>query len=134
MKKSYESPVFFAEAYSFSDSIAACEYKVSVKGPVTLTEGVSLCSLGNCHTFSLKNKALVNSAETSTIVAQAGHTIFNDSPATEEAGEGKCTFDWGGRNNNVVRQTGANFAQSFLGNNAGQDNHSAGYMGEMFFS
>ena len=132
MKKSYESPVFFAEAYSFSDSIAKCEYQVSTRGPVALVEGERLCGgNGNCHQFSFSSGAAIND---SAIGAKAGDTIFNDSPATDKAGEGKCTFDWGGIYKKVVRQTGMSFAQSFFGNEASTGNHSAGYEGEMFFS
>lgn len=45
MKKVYESPVFLAEAYSFSSSIANCGH--SSKEPVTVHVGDPLCLQGD---------------------------------------------------------------------------------------
>lgn len=54
-------------------------------------------------------------------------TLFNDGDATG------CEYDWDGRKN-IVAQTGDNFAVSFYGNNANEDNHAPAYNGQVFMS
>ena len=145
MMKIYESPVFYAEEYTFSDSIAKCEYSVldpdpngnMVAGAVrfgdvdahdgSVDNWVRLCG-GNdnagCHRVNYTEITVGG------IPVTANHTIFNDN---NPAG-GACTFDWGGPNNDEVVQSGRSFAQTFLANSSNPGQHAPGYDGLVFYS
>lgn len=122
MKKVYESPVFLAEAYSFSSSIASCDYSTGPNTPVTIRLGDNLCSVGDQgHKYS------TNSLAYQQFQLQEA-TIFND--GTDNSA---CYFDWAGKGKPVA-QTGKSFAQTFYGNSANEDKHAPGYKGAAFFS
>ena len=111
MKKVYESPVFLAEAYSFSSSIANCTCKTDTNTPTEIRLGQNLCSVGdNGHQYSKKSPAyeLCNSEVT---------TIFNDG-----MNNNACVFDWAGKGK-PVQQTNLSFAKTFYGNGATEKNH-----------
>lgn len=122
MKKVYESPVFLAEAYSFSSSIASCDYSTDPNTPVPIKLGDNLCIVGDKgHKYSEKSLAYQKFH-----LSEA--TIFND--GTDNSA---CIFDWAGKGKPVA-QTGQSFAQTFYGNNASEGNHAPGYNGAAFFS
>ena len=126
MKKVYESPVFLAEAYSFSSSIANCNH--SSKEPVTVRVGEALCLQGDGG-----HKYGGQSGDKGTLVKNEIRevTLFNDG-----AGTG-CPYDWNKNDNQVTGPDGVNygtFAQAFFGNNSNVEQHSLGYGGDAFFS
>lgn len=121
MKRNYVKPVFVAECYSFSSSIAKCGW--SVNDPLTVNKGDNLCKGGNDgHVYKGQNgkKGLLQDAP-DTI------TLFNDGSASA------CQYDWNGETN-IVSQTGADFASSFYGNEADWGSHAPGYKGLVFYS
>lgn len=122
MKKTYEQPRFFAEAYTFSSSIAMCAYETDPNTPVTISLGTNLCTVrDNGHAYSEKSEAYKVSNGLNPV------TIFNDGDSLG------CYFDWAGPGTNVT-QTGHSFAQTFYSNSATPQNHAPGYEGAAFFS
>lgn len=111
MKKVYESPVFLAEAYSFSSSIANCTRKTDTNKPTEIGLGENLCQVGdNGHAYSTKSKAYK-------ICQTEVTTIFNDGIYNNA-----CVFDWAGKGK-LVQQTNLSFAETFYGNGASENNH-----------
>lgn len=135
MKRKYEKPVFYAEGYVFSSSIAACDIDIDITAPLTIERGVTkLCPVDdNGHFFGGKkiNKHGKRGYKGS-ISEEIGDkrdfvTLFNDGDATG------CEYDWDGRAN-IVAQTGDSFAASFFGNEANPGNHAPAYNGQVFMS
>ncbi len=127
MKKVYEKPVFVAEEYTFSDSIAKCDIDIDTTKPLTfIKKQTNACPVGDGHVYG------GNSGNKGTIVTECKGadkiTLFND--GTDATG---CEFDWDGRKN-IVAQTGDNFAVSMYGNDASLGNHSPSYGTQVFLS
>ena len=129
MKREYVKPVFYAEEYVVTNSIAACEF-TDVNEPLTINYGDNVCGHGiDGHVWGGQN------GKSGTIgnVNNGVLTLFNDG-----ADKDACLYDWGGPNNNVVTgpdgESYGSFAQAFYGNSADVGNHSPGYMGQSFFS
>lgn len=140
MKRVYEKPMFYAEAYTFNESIAKCDIDIDTTPPLDLVCGTTNMCTGKInddtdnakedgHTFGgHKGPGVCGGA--GTIHTELGHkcgtaaTIFN--------GDG-CTYDWDGRTN-IVAQTGDNFAESFYGTDSDVKNHAPGYNGKTFLS
>lgn len=118
MKKTYVKPVFYAEKYTVSSSIAACEYHTDPNEPLMITYGQKLCAVGdNGHTAGEGILADQRIYPT---------TVFND--GTDKDG---CIYDWDGM---TVAQTGESFGKSFYGAKANNDNHVPAYNGAVMFS
>lgn len=126
--KKYESPVFFAETYRFSSSIAKCDIDADTTAPLTIVLGqTNMCNGGtDGHVYGGHNMKQGSIVENGIAVSPA--TIFND--GTSNSG---CWYDWDGITNKVA-QTGDNFAASFYGNQANEGKHSPGYQGQSFLS
>ena len=135
MRKNYSKPLFFAETYTASDSIAVCDYKVEDTTVLEITKGDCMCEKNhNGHKYGGQQ------GSSGAIVPYGGGeviTLFND-------GQGitGCQYDWGGRQNNEVKgynQQGeyismGTFAAAFYGNEATEGQHAPGYKGAAFFS
>lgn len=128
MKRKYVKPVFYAEEYVFSSSIATCDIDIDTTAPLTIIrKETRLCPVqDNGHCFGgsngRKGSITVKLGDQSEAV-----TLFNDG---DSAG---CKYDWDGRAN-IVAQTGDSFAESFFGNEANKENHAPGYNGQTFLS
>ena len=124
MKKVYESPVFLAEAYSFSSSIASCGQ--SVNNPQFVKVGDELCDTPhNGHKYGGQHGT---SGSLAVNDITSGY-LFNDGDATA------CTIDWDYQND-IVKVNGSpygSFSQAFYGNNS-SGGHRPGYHGVAFFS
>ena len=127
MKKVYESPVFLAEAYSFSSSIASCGY--SANEPIYVKVGDRLCSqIHNGHKYGGQNGNQGNLVANGIMTV----TLFNDG-----SGANPCQFDWSNNPNKVTGPDGTSFgtfADAFYGNESNPDKHAPGYNGAAFFS
>lgn len=125
MKRSYERPVFYAEAYIFSSSIAKCDIDVDTTAPLTFKVGeTNACANGDGHVYGGQNskKGAIRENGGADVI-----TLFNDGAATA------CQYDWDGRTN-IVAQTEKNFAESMYGNDANVGNHAPAYNGSTFLS
>ena len=135
MRRSYSRPVFYAEAYTVSDSIAACDYKVEETTVLEIEKGDNMCS--NSHNGHKYGGQKGNSGNIVGFGGGNNITLFNDG-----AGTSGCQYDWGGRQNNVVYGYDQNgnyismgtFAAAFYGTEATEKQHAPGYMGAAFFS
>jgi len=125
--KKYESPMFFAETYRFSSSIAKCDIDIDTTAPLSIILGqTSMCDGGaDGHVYGGQNQKKGSIVENGIAVSPA--TIFNDGASSA------CWYDWDGRTNKVA-QTGDNFAASFYGNQANEAKHAPGYEGQTFLS
>lgn len=135
MRKNYSKPLFFAETYTASDSIAVCDYKVEDTTVLTIIKGDCMCDKKHKgHQYGGQH------GSSGAIVSNGGGdviTLFNDGEGTQG-----CQYDWGGRQNNEVKgynQQGdyismGTFAAAFYGNEANEEQHAPGYKGEAFFS
>lgn len=144
MKRTYTKPMFYAEAYTFSESIATnpdCGIDINNTNPLNVgaagydqsdrhdPKGTMLCPEpgdGGHRWEPTKNNT------SATIVTEChftgtNFTLFNDGDLTA------CQFDYGARTD-VVAQTGDSFANSIFANSAGQANHSPAWNGLTFRS
>ena len=131
MKKIYSKPVFYAEQYFFSDSIASCGYQVDPNRPVNIQFGTNVCGVGDGgHKYG--NKGGIYNWDISDGTQDFVTATLFATTTTE------CTFGWD-YNKNIVYSPGkttqlGTFAQAFYGNSANEDNHAPGYDGAAFFS
>lgn len=134
MKRSYSRPVFYAEEYTFSSSIAKCDLDIDTTDPLTfVVKETNVClkpngdgtytSDGHVYGGNNGDKGAVREAGGADVI-----TVFNDGIS-----ENACQYDWDGRKN-IVAQTGQNFQRSFVGTNADFKNHAPGYEGLVFLS
>lgn len=137
MRRNYSKPLFFAEEYTFSSSIAKCGINIDTTPPIVAVKRETILCVqkkndgsyqsDNGHPYggNKGDRGLVANMDPDPSI-----TIFNDGDSTNSP---NCEYDWDGRTN-IVRQTGANFAQSFLGTNSDEKNHTPGYNGMAFLS
>jgi len=133
MKKIYESPVFIAEEYCFSESIAKCAHEVDPNEALTINLGDNLCSKShNGHKYGGQQ------GDDGNIITNGGAnsvTLFNDLATPDEKND--CEYDWDYNNNIVYSPSGADmgtFAAAFYGNESNKEQHAPGYKGAAFFS
>lgn len=146
MKRNYERPMFYAETYTFNESVAAnpsCGIDIdTIKSPLSVgaagydssdrhdPKGTMLCPApgdGGHRWEPTKNNT------SATIVTKCHDTrpvitLFNDGDLA-----GGCEYDYDARKN-IIAQTGDNFANSLFANNAGQAQHSPAWNGLTFRS
>lgn len=140
MKKIYESPAFFAEAYSFSDSIAKCEYHIDQNSVVPITIGQNVCGANdhNGHKYGGQQGNSGNIAVNDTSNQFTTLTLFNDlHDVGDNVDHSRCQFDWDYSTNTVYGPDGTNygtFAAAFYGNESNVDRHGPGYKGSAFYS
>ena len=140
MKKVYESPVFYAEEYTFSDSIARCEYQIDQNSSLPISLGQNACGANdhNGHKYGGQHGNSGTIAANNTNHIYDTIVLFNDlHDVGENADHTRCQFDWDYNSNVVYGPDGhdyGTFAQAFYGNDASQGQHSAGYKGNAFYS
>lgn len=122
MKREYVKPVFIAETYAFSESIAACDYHQgdTEANPVIIPANVHMCPVNDGGHVTGKKGIPVSKYPVS---------VFNDGDATG------CTFDW--EKNGIVKFDGViypSFGQALFGAKANNENHTIIYNGKVFFS
>lgn len=124
MKRNYSKPLFFAEEYTFSSSIAKCDIDIDTTGPLTFIKGeTNACKSSDGHVYGQTPQAtIIKKCNGGNVI-----TLFNDGEKTE------CQFDWDGRRN-IVAQTGDSFAMSIYGNESDPKKHTPAYDGQVFLS
>lgn len=124
MKKDYNRPYFFAEEYSFCDSIASCEIQVGESespDPILIHEKDSLCPVGDGGHYAGKNNANIPGS-------MYPLTLFNDGEKND------CLFDWSGGDVTSNGESYGDFGHAFYGATANNYNHRPAYKGKTFFS
>ena len=124
MKKVYESPVFVAEEYNFSDSIAQCDIHpddyIENNNYLEIALKDNICGSDNGH------KAGSGAIPESLYPVR----LFNDGSDVDV-----CAFDWDGK---VVKDTNGisygSFQAAFAGDSADNPNHTPAFKGQIFFS
>lgn len=116
MKREYVKPVYIAESYMFTESIAACDISVGSPetNPITVNKGDSMCPVGDSGHIAGKGYLGTEGYQ------QYPVTIFNDGP------QDGCSFDWNGDRKE--------FGQAFYGANPSEKKHIPAHNGSVFFS
>lgn len=142
--KKYVKPVFYAESYMFSDSIAKCDTSLDPSKAMVINVGDNLCTAQDGGDVIGKNKnALVKNFPVTvfndgTNIWQNKTLYTKDDPDYVAIG---CDYDWNMPKEDMVYTSDSNpqkldiFSQTFYGNGASNSNeHRPGYKNAPFFS
>lgn len=131
MKQTYSKPVFMAEGFSFTESIAACDIQVGESvspDMITVKSGDKVCNVGDNGHKPGKG----------TIPSQYYPiNIFNDDNDPVSSG---CDYDWDGKNilgpvdAEGKRPSYGDWGPAIYGAVANNDNHKPAYNGKTFHS